>query len=87
MRYVLLLVTVTAALLSANESVIRFFNESKANRIMCRETEYTYILLSQKNAEPVELKGHTFFKLKGKNRYISITGCQPLTDEKEAIIF
>ena len=87
MRYVPLLLIAMTALLSANEAVVSYFQESKEHKVLCRETDYVYMLLSQENATIAEFRGHTFFKLKGKNRYISITGCQPYTNKKAAIVF
>jgi hypothetical protein len=85
MRYFLFLMAM-AALLMGGEDPASHFQSSKEHQLLCRESTYSYMLLSQANATIVELKGHTFFKVKGENRYLPKTACQPLT-EKEAIVF
>lgn len=84
MRYILLLSM--AILLSAGEDPATYFLGSDKHQVLCHESAYSYKLLSQSNATVVELKGHTFFKVNGENKYIPKTACQPL-EEKEAIVF
>jgi hypothetical protein len=73
--------------LSASDNPTTFFQKSETNQLLCRESEYAYRLVSQKNAEIVTLHDHKLFKLQGENLYLIATGCTPLTGKKEAIVF
>jgi hypothetical protein len=86
MRLIVGCIAMTGVLL-ASENPTTFFQKSEANQLLCRESEYVYRLISQKNAKAVTLHGHRFFKLQGENLYLIATGCTPLTGKKEAIVF
>ena len=76
-----------SVVLWAGEHPVTFFQESKSNQLLCRQSDFAYRMVSQSNATVVELHGHTFFKLKKENLYLKETGCVPLTGKKEVIIF
>jgi hypothetical protein len=78
---------VLIASLCASEHAVTFFLESEQNQLLCREAEFSYRVISQKNAEVVTLEGHHFFRLIKEDRYLTATGCSPLTGKREAIVF
>jgi hypothetical protein len=66
---------------------VKFFNMSPTNELLCKVTQYSYKIVSQKNAELSTMHGHEFFRLKSENLYILKTGCHALDGKKEAIVF
>jgi hypothetical protein len=73
--------------LFASEHSVTYFNESDAHRLLCREAEFSYRLVTHQNAEVVTLRQESFFHLIKEDIYLTATGCTPLTGKKEAIIF
>ncbi len=77
----------TTWLTASEQHAITFFQESKDHRLLCREAEFSYRVISQKNAELIRIEDDAFFHLKKEDIYLTATGCMPLTGKKEAIVF
>jgi len=84
MRYFIILILATTVF--ATDSV-SFFKGSPQNQLLCHLGQYSFKIVSQKNAVLKKLGGHEFFKLKNENLYFLNNTCQPINDEKKAIIF
>lgn len=70
----------------ATNSVL-YFKKSPDNQLLCHVGQYSFKIVSQKNAAIVDMRGHLFFKLNDENMYFLNNACQPLKDKKEGIIF
>lgn len=81
----LIVIALLATGLFANEQV-SFFKASPDNRLLCHLGQYSFKMVSQKNATVVEIRTHTFFLLKDENTYLLTTGCQTLV-KQQGIIF
>ena len=77
-----LLVTIV----NATDSV-SFFKKSSENELLCHVGQYSFKMVSQKNATVEVIHGHRFFKLNDENMYFLNNACRPLKDKKEGIIF
>ena len=82
--FILIFLLITAV--AATDSV-SYFNKSSDNQLLCHVGQYSFKMVSQKNAVIQEIHGHTFFKLKDENMYFLNNACQPLKDKKDGIIF
>ena len=78
----LLLITATYAMDS-----VSYFKKSPDNKLLCHLGQYSFKMISQKNAVVENMHGHLFFKLKNENLYFLNNACQSLQDKKEGIIF
>lgn len=85
MRF-LFLICITSLALFASDTV-EFFNKSAENKVLCRVGQYSYKVVSQKNAVIESMHEHQFFKLKDENLYFLTTGCQELDGQKPHIMF
>ncbi len=85
MRFIFLVCFLSFALF-ANDTVA-FFNKAPDNRALCRVGQYSYKVVSQKNAVIVTMHGHDYFKIKDENLYFLTTGCEPLDGQKPHVIF
>jgi hypothetical protein len=65
---------------------VEFFQKDKKNKILCHIGQYSYKVLSQKNAKVVKIHGRSFFKLKGENLYFLNNSCQAIKD-RDGIVF
>jgi len=66
---------------------VSYFKKSPDNQLLCHVGQYSFKMVSQKNAVIVDMHGHIFFKLNDENMYFLNNACQPLKDKKEGIIF
>lgn len=85
MRFLFLVCLMSLAVFAGD--TVAFFNKSSDNMVLCRVGQYSYKVVSQKNAAVEEMHGHTFFKLKDENLYFLTTGCEALNGQKPHIIF
>lgn len=66
---------------------VEFFNKSEKNELLCHVGQYSFKMVSQKNADIMKIHNHIFFKLKDENLYFLSNACQPIEDKKTGIIF
>jgi hypothetical protein len=66
---------------------VEYFKKSKDNELLCHVGQYSFKMVSQKNAKIVEIHGHTFFKLNDENIYFLSNACQAIKEKKAGIIF
>ena len=85
MRSLILFFTLMSAVYATGS--VTYFKESPKNELLCHIGQYSFKMVSQKNAILVEIHGHTFFKLNDENIYFLNNACQPLKDKKVGIIF
>jgi len=85
MKTFLLLLSLMASLY-ANETE-KFFNASQDNFLLCRAGYETYVLLSSANASIDVINGTKYIRYKQKDYYFPLTGCNPVTEHKQGIIF
>jgi hypothetical protein len=69
------------------EDAADFFKASAENKLLCRSGYESYMIISQKNASPVNINGNTFFKYTSKNLYIPKNSCTPISRHKEPITY
>lgn len=72
--------------LMANESEA-FFNKSQDNFLLCRAGYETYVLLSSTNASIVSINNTKYIRYKQKDYYFPLSGCNPVTNHKQGILF
>ena len=65
---------------------VSYFKKSEDNKLLCHIGQYSFKLVTHKNAKVEDIHGHEFFKLTDENLYFLSNACQPLSD-KEGIIF
>ena len=85
MRILLLLSLLTLSAMA--DETIEFFKKDLENKVLCHVGQYTYKVLSQKNAKLIKIHAHFYFKLNNENNYFLTTGCQKISTKKEGIIF
>ena len=66
---------------------IAYFKASPKNKLLCHIGQYSFKMLSQKNAKLETIHEHTYFKLNDENLYFLNNACQPFKAEKEGLIF
>ena len=66
---------------------ISHFKESSKNQLLCHVGQYSFKMVSQKNAVIETIHGHVFFKLIDENLYFLNNACQQFIAKKEGIIF
>ena len=66
---------------------VSYFKESPDNKLLCHLGQYSFMMVSQKNAVLEEIHGHMFFKIKDENIYLLNNACQALKDNNKGIIF
>lgn len=66
---------------------ISYFKESPDNKLLCHVGQYSFKMLSQKNATLEKIHEHIYFKLNDENFYFLNNACQTFKTEKEGIIF
>ena len=84
MRLSILFLLLTTASFALDPTL--YFNKSKENRLLCHIGQYSFKVISQKNAQIIKMHNHVFFKLSDENLYFLSNACQPL-QEKEGVIF
>ncbi|MCD6173662.1 MAG: hypothetical protein J7J96_07730 [Sulfurimonas sp.] len=77
-----LLFTVTYAF-----DVVSYFKESPENKLLCHIGQYSFKMVSQKNAKIEKIHEHIYFKLNNENLYFLNNACQTFKAEKEGVIF
>ena len=82
--FILFFLLVTA---SYATNSVPYFKKSPDNQLLCHVGQYSFKMVSQKNAVIEDIHGHIFFKLNDENLYFLNNACQPLKDKKEGIIF
>ncbi len=85
MRFLLAVMMIVSGLL-ANDA-LNYFNAAPDNKVLCKAAQYTFKMVSQKNAVAVHIHDHDFFKLKDENLYLSVSGCSPLDGKRAGLIF
>jgi len=65
---------------------VDFFNKKEDNKILCHIGQYSYKVLSQKNAKIVKIHNRNFFKMKNENLYFLNNSCQAIKD-RDGIVF
>jgi len=63
-----------------------YFQKSEKNQLLCHVGQYSFKMVSQKNAKIENIHGHQYFKLKNENLYFLSNACQAV-DEKIEIIY
>lgn len=84
MRIVILLFMMSTCIFALDS--ISYFKKSKENKLLCHIGQYSFKLVTHKNAVIENIHGHEFFKLTDENLYFLSNACQPLS-KKEGIIF
>ena len=65
---------------------VDFFEKNKENQILCHIGQYSYKILSQKNASVVKIHGKEFFKINDENLYFLNNSCQAIKN-RDGIVF
>ena len=65
---------------------VEFFQKNKNNKILCHIGQYSYKVLSQKNANIIKIHDRKFFKMKNENLYFLNNSCQAIKD-RDGIVF
>ena len=65
---------------------VDFFQKDKENQILCHIGQYSYKVLTQKNAEVVKIHGKEFFKMKDESLYFLNNSCQAIKG-RDGIVF
>lgn len=66
---------------------VSYFEKSPDNQLLCHIGQYSFKMISQKNAKIVKIHEHIYFKLKNENLYLLNNACQTFKAEKVGIIF
>jgi len=85
MKYLFTLLTLLS-ILSANESE-NFFKADQDNYLLCRAGYETYLMLSSANASIETINATKYIRYKQTDYYFPLSGCNPVTDHKQGIIF
>ena len=85
MKKILAIFAVTVSLYS-NESEA-FFKASQDNFLLCRAGYETYVMLSSANASIENINEIKYIRYKQKDFYFPLSGCNPVTNHKQGIIF
>ena len=83
MRIIILLLLFTN--LIYGDDSIEYFKESSKNQLLCHVGQYSFKMVSQKNAEVESIHGHQYFKLKSENLYFLTNACQAVKEKIEII--
>ena len=65
---------------------VDFFQKDKDNKILCHIGQYSYKILTQKNAKIVKIHNREFFKMKDENLYFLNNSCQSIKN-RDGIVF
>jgi hypothetical protein len=65
---------------------VSYFKESEKHMLLCHVGQYSFKMVSHKNAVIENIHGHVYFKLIDENLYFLSNACQPLS-KKEGILF
>ena len=79
--YLLLFTTIYAF------DAISYFKESADNKLLCHVGQYSFKMVSQKNAKIEKIHEHMYFKLNDENLYFLNNACQTFKAEKIGIVF
>lgn len=85
MKTLLLLLALNFSVL-ANESEA-FFKADKEHYLLCRAGYETYLMLSSANASIETINNTKYIRYKQTDYYFPLSGCNPVTDHKQAILF
>jgi len=66
---------------------VSYFKESSDNKLLCHLGQYSFKMISQKNARLEKVHEHMYFKLKDENLYFISNSCQTFKVKKEGVIF
>ena len=66
---------------------ITYFKESPENKLLCHIGQYSFKMVSQKNAKIEIIHKHMYFKLNDENLYFLNNACQTFKAEKVGLIF
>jgi len=70
----------------ANESV-KFFKADRDNYVLCRAGYETYVMLSTANASVEMINGTPYFRYKQKDYYFPASGCNPVKERDQGLIY
>jgi len=65
---------------------VDFFQKNKNNQILCHIGQYSYKVLTQKNAKVVKIHDKEFFKMNNENLYFLNNSCQSIK-KRDGIVF
>ncbi len=85
MRYILIILIFVTSIFASEAA--EYFLKSENNKVFCHIGQYSYKMLTQKDAILANINGHDYFKMKDRNLYFLSNSCQPLTGKKELIGF
>ena len=66
---------------------ISYFKESAENKLLCHVGQYSFKMVSQRNAKIEKIHEHMYFKLNDENLYFLNNACQTFKANKKGIIF
>jgi len=70
----------------ANDSEA-FFKADQNNYLLCRAGYETYLMLSSANASIESINNTKYIRYKQTDYYFPLSGCNPVTNHKQGIIF
>jgi len=70
----------------ANETE-KFFNADQDHYLLCRGGYETYLMLSSANASIESINGTKYIRYKQTDYYFPLSGCNPVNEHKQGIIF
>jgi len=85
MKKIMLLLALSLSAM-ANDSEA-FFKADKDNFILCRAGYETYLMLSSANASIESINEVKYIRYKQTDYYFPLTGCHPVTNHKQPILF
>ena len=65
---------------------VDFFKKDTNNKVLCHVGQYSYKVLSQKNASIIKIHDRKFFKMNDENLYFLNNSCQSIKD-RDGIVF
>ncbi|RLA79259.1 MAG: hypothetical protein DRG78_13300 [Epsilonproteobacteria bacterium] len=66
---------------------VSYFKESADNKLLCHVGQYSFKMVSQKNAKIEKIHEHKYFKLNDENLFFLENACQTFKVKKEGVIF
>lgn len=83
---VLIIISLFLTSIYAFDSV-SYFKKSPDNKLLCHVGQYSFKMVSQKNATLEKIHEHIYFKLNDENLYFLNNACQTFKANKEGVIF
>ena len=68
-------------------NAVSYFQKSPDNKLLCHVGQYSFKMVSQKNAKLEKIHEHLYFKLNDENLYFLNNACQTFKPKRNAIIF